>query len=360
MEASKKTVRAINRDRINTLKSSEITLFCTQVSLFLRAGVSLVEGLALLCEDIDNPVFQAVLVSVSHAVENRKSFADAVRQTGAFPSYMVRMVGIGEMSGNLDGVLQALADFYERESQIKQRVRSSVTYPLVLIVMMSAIVLLLVVQVLPMFDDLLRSLGGEMPPMVRGLMSFGHFMGRYWWSLALIVLICFLVPRLLRKMPRGRRSLDQFKTKFFLTRSLTKKIAAERFSSAMAFLLRSSVDLEISLELTGELLDNSYMQGKIDECRRRVSQGEDVPDAFYQAGIFPRLFTRMLAVGFKTGDLDGMVSRLSDMYEQEVNTSLSRIIGAIEPAFIAMLSVVVGIILISVMLPLIRIMATIG
>ncbi len=355
MEESKRIPKSSKR-----LRHSDITLFCTQVSLFLRAGIPLSEGLSLLREDIDNPVFEAVIRSVSDAVENRKTLAEAIRRTGAFPAYLTRMVGIGEMSGNLDEIMQTLADFYEREGALRQRIRSSVTYPIVLIVMMSAIVLLLVVQVLPMFDDLLRSLGGQMPPIVRGLMTFGQFVGRYWWAIVLVVVLLAALPRVIGMTPAGKKALDRFKTDFFLIRSLTRKIAAERFSSAMAFLLRSSVDLEVALELTGELLDNSYMQQKIDDSRAHIAKGESIPDAFYKAGIFPRLFTRMLAVGFKTGDLDGMMSRLADRYEQEVNLSLGRVIGAIEPAFIALLSIVVGVILISVMLPLIQIMSSIG
>ncbi|MDR0380671.1 MAG: type II secretion system F family protein [Oscillospiraceae bacterium] len=348
------------RKRVKRLKNSELVLFCTQVSLFLRAGLSLVEGLSLLQEDIGNPVFQDILRQVSDGIEARQPLSQALEATGAFPPYLLRMAAIGEASGNLDDIMSAQAAYYEREGQLKQRIRSSVVYPIILVVMMAAIVLLLIVQVLPMFDDLLRSLGGEMPTLVRGLMAFGQFIGRWWWLILVALAALAVLHRALRATAGGRAAFDRFKARFFITRAVYQKIAAERFSSAMAFLLGSSVDFEIALKLTADILDNRYMSDKIENCGVRIGAGESASDALYGAGIFPRLFTRMLAVGFKTGNLDGMMHQLSEIYEQEVDVSLGRIVGSIEPAFVALLSILVGVILISVMLPLIQIMSSIG
>ncbi|MCL2747145.1 MAG: type II secretion system F family protein [Oscillospiraceae bacterium] len=342
------------------LRPSEIALFCTQTSLFLRAGVSLVEGLTLLRADIDSTALQEAIRVVSEEVDNRKPLAEAIRLSGAFPPYMERMAEIGERSGNLDDVLQTMAAFYEREGQLRQRIRSSVTYPILLIVMMSAIVLLLVVSVLPMFGDLLQAQGSELPGIARGLLGFGQFMGAYWWVLLLAAAAIFLAIALARRSGSGKTALDRFKANFIFTRSITRKISAERFSTAMAYLLRSNIDLDQSLALSGALMDNAYVSSKISDCRALIADGEEAPEAFTKTGIFPRLFSRMLAVGFKTGDLDGMMLRLSELYEQEVDTSLSRIIGAIEPTFVALLAIVVGVILVSVMMPLLDILSTIG
>jgi len=342
------------------LRPDEIALFCTQISLFLRAGVSLVEGLALLKADIEHQVLSDVIGAVYDAVTKRLSFTEAIRQSGAFPPYMERMTAIGEKSGHLDDVLQTLADFYEREDQLKQRVRSSVTYPIILIVMMSAIVMLLVTSVLPMFGELLRAQGSDLPGIARGLLGFGEFVGTYWWLLLLILALCIAVPMAARRTSGGKQFFDRLKADFILTRTLTRKIAAERFSAAMAFLLRSHVNFEEALDMTGGLLDNEYMSQKIKECQDRITSGEEAPEAFTRTGIFPRLFARMVAVGFKTGDLDGMMLRLSELYEQEVDASLGRLIGAIEPSFVALLSLVVGIILVSVMVPLLDILSSIG
>ncbi len=348
------------KSRAKKLAPAELSLFCTQVALFLEAGIAPVEGLSLLREDVGDPYFQGVLDGVCRAVEERRTLTDALTETGAFPAYLLRMVSVGEVSGNLDEMMKNLSRYYEREQNLRQRIKRSVTYPLVLILMMSAVVLLLVVQVLPMFDSLLRSLGNEMPPFVAGLLSFGNFVGKYWWLIAAVVLALYLAYRLWKRTPGGRNALDAFKARFFITRSVYQKIAAERFASAMTFLLRSGVELELSLELARDILGNAHMSRKIEIARVRISEGQSFHDALAEAGIFPRLFTRMLGLGSKTGGTDEIMQKLEDIYEQEVDTSLHRITGAIEPTFVALLSIVVGVILVSVMLPLIRVMSSIG
>ncbi len=342
------------------LRPTEISLFCSQVSLFLHAGLSLVEGLTLLLDDVSNPAFSEVIKRVSAAVEQRQPFAEAMMNTRAFPAHLIKMVNIGELSGNLDEVMASMSDYYEREGQLKARIRNSVTYPVILIVMMCAVVLLLIVRVLPMFDNLLHSIGQDMPAVARGLMSFGGFLGDFWWIILGVVVLLFLIYHLMKVTVGGRAALDRFKAGFFMTRKTYQKMAAERFAAAMAFLLRSGVDLDTALQLSQDILGNAYMAKKIEICRKHVAEGESLSDALYQAKIFPRLFTRMLGIGFKTGNLDEMMLKLADMYEQEVDNALHRITGAIEPTFVALLSIVVGIILVSVMLPLIQFMSQIG
>ena len=342
------------------LPPRELALFCTQVSLFLQAGVNLVEGLNLLQEDIESKALREALVIVSQQVEDRQSFADAMKAVGCFPDYLIRMANIGETSGTLDRTMDAMANSYEREQALKERIKSAVTYPLLLIVMMMAVVFLLIVQVLPMFDQLLRSLGAEMPGFVQGLMHFGQFVGNNALIILGVLVILFVLFRLYAKSVSGRETLDRLKANSIFTKNTYRKIAAERFSTSMSFLLKANVDMEISLGLVRDVIGNRYMGEKIDNCLDRMTNGASAYDAIYEAGIFPRLFTRMLGIGFKTGDLDGMMWRLAGIYEQQVDDALGKITGSIEPIFVAILSIMVGIILISVMLPLIRIMSSIG
>lgn len=342
------------------LKPNELALFCTQVSLFLRAGISLIEGLELLCEDIEDKKFKGIIISVIQSVDNRMAFSDALAKSGAFPDYLVRMTRIGEVSGNLDDTFEAMARFYERDAALRQRIRSAVTYPVLLILMMSGVVLLLIVQVLPMFEDLLSSLGGEMPGIVRGLIAVGNFIGNNIFVIGCVVVLAILLYNAYNRSSEGHKNIDRFKAKFVLTKNVSRTIAAERFATAMSFLLKASVDMEIAMSLSRDIVGNEYLANKIDKALVRVEAGEPPYEAINKAGIFPRLFTRMLGIGHKTGDMDTMMARLAGIYEQQVDETLGKITGSIEPIFVALLSVIVGIILISVMLPLIRIMSSIG
>lgn len=344
--------------RGSKLKPSELSIFCTQIAMFLRSGITLVEGLGLLIEDLDTGRLSACVKKVYKFVEDRELLSDAMKKAGGFPDYMIRMVAIGEVSGNLEDMLYSLSRYYERDQALKQRIKSAITYPIVLLLMMSAIVLLLIVQVLPMFNDILQAMGSEMPGVVKGIMAFGQFLSAYWMFVLGGIILLVAGFMIMKRTKGGALFWDRFKASFPISRSVTGKIAAERFSTAMAFLIKSNIGMESALEFAKDILGNTYMSKRIEEVEKMTAQGESVYDAVYKAGIFPRLFTRMLGIGFKTGDLDGMMQRLSEIYEQDVDATLKRLTSIIEPAFVAILSVIVGLILISVMLPLIEVMSS--
>ena len=346
--------------KLRKLSNTELSIFCTQISLFLKSGVTLAEGLELMLEDWGSGNFGGVMKAVSKGVKNREELHTALGKSGVFPDYLVKMAEIGELSGNLDEIMASLARFYEREQKLRQRIKNAITYPCVLIVMMAAIVMLLIIKVLPMFGEILQSVRGEMPGMVAGLMAFGQFVSAYFVHIVLALIVICAAYRIYRNSPGGKKAIDRLKATLPVFKGVNGKIAAERFSSAMAFLLSSGIDFDRALELSKDILNNSYMTRKIEECEEMSKKGKNIYDAIYKTGIFPRIFTRMLAIGFKTGDLDGVMKRLSEIYEEEVDSALKKLTGIIEPAFVAVLSVIVGIILISVMLPLINIMSSIG
>ena len=347
-------------EKTRLLKPDQLSLFATQISLFLRSGLSLTEGLTLMEEDIGDSRFRTCITKVLEGVEGRRPLHDAMRNAGGFPEYMLRMAEIGEFSGRLEGMMNALSLFYEREQNLRQRVKSAVTYPLLLLLMMTAVVFLLIVRVLPMFDRLLGDLGGSMPSFVRGLMNFGAFTSKWYIAILATIAALILFWIVFKRTAAGRSCIDVFKASFPVVRGLYRKMAAERFATAMSFLLAGSVDLEISLDLAKDILGNRHMSKKINSCLSMMQSGSALHDALYQCGIFPRQFSKMLAIGFKSGEMDSMMERLAGIYEQEVDSSLRRLTGAIEPAFVALLSVVVGIIMVSVMLPLIEAMSNIG
>lgn len=340
------------------LRPQDLTVFCTQIAMFLRAGISLVEGLGLLSEDLDGGPLSDTVKQLNRYIEDRCPLSEAMEKTGGFPRYMVNMVSIGEYSGNLEEMLYSLSRYYEREQALKQRVKSAITYPVVLLVMMAAIVLLLIVQVLPMFNDILTSMGGEMPPAVAWIMAVSVFLST-WWYIVLIVLAVLIAGGVFFvRSPGGSVVWAKFKASCPGIRGVYSKIAAERFSTAMAFLLKSNVDIDKALDFAKDIMGNAYMTDRIEKAQQLSIGGASFEEAIYKAGIFPKLFTRMLGIGFKTGEMDSTMTRLSELYEQDVDNTLKRLTSIIEPAFVAILSIVVGIILISIMLPLIEVMSS--
>ena len=344
----------------NLLKHDEIAVFCTQLSLILKAGIPLIEGIPLLKEEVGNSSIQKALKIMEEYIERGDPLYLALEASGKFPSYLVNMCRIGEVSGKLDEVMDSMAAFYEREKALKRRIRSAVTYPLVLLIMMAAVITLLIVQVLPMFDDILRSMDAELPAFARGLMSAGLFIGQYaaFIIIALIAVIILLV--FFSRADAGKRFFDNLFAKLPGLRKMTNKIAAGRFASAMAFLLSSGVESGEALDMASTIIDNRYISDKVKTCRAMLDSGASMPDALQATKIFPRLFIRMLNVGFKTGGVDDVMQKLSVIYETEIDVSLKRMTSLIEPILVAVLSVVVGVILLSVLLPMVSIMSSIA
>lgn len=342
------------------LTSSETAAFCSQIVLLLRAGISLYEGLSLLLEDAEDENTREILQVMAEAMEQNAPFYAALRRAGVFPAYMVSMAEIGEASGRLEEVMVSLTAYYEREQTIRARIRGAVTYPLLLFAMMSAVVILLAVQVLPMFRQVLEQLGGEMPAAAQAIMRVGMSAGDIMAWVLPVLLLLILLAALWGRTPSGKAFFGRFCATSVFTRKTASKIAAGRFASAMALMLSSGMDTEAALEMVPAVLENPYLGKKVEECRGLMSQGISFSGAVAKAGIFPALFAKMLHVGFKTGAVDTVLRRLADLYEEEMDEALDRVVTLVEPILIAVLSVVVGVILISVMLPLVGVMSSIG
>jgi len=356
---SKKLQTRRSGRRKGLLKPSELSVFCAQISMFMHSGVTLAEGLSLLGEDAESGALKQAVDAVGQRVQNRDSLSGAMREAGVFPPYLIRMAEIGELSGRLEQILSMLAGYYERELQRRREIAGAVVYPAALAVLMTAVVVLLIVRVLPVFEALLVSLGGAMPPVAASLLAGGRFLEKNWPAFFIGLAAAAAAVLILRKNPAFAAGWDRLLAGFAPTRGIVQKIAAERFAAAMAFLLQSGIDTDTALELSARIIGNGYLADRIEKARIIVQSGRPLSDAVGEAGIFPRLFVRMLSVGIKTGETDKAMENLTEIYRKEADHSLKKLIGMIEPALIALLSALVGIILISVMLPMVGIMGAI-
>jgi len=342
------------------LGASELSLFCGQLGIFLHSGISLPEGLEIMSEDADGGRLQKTIRKLSGLINDRKTLSEGMELCGVFPEYLVRMIVIGEISGNLEKVMRSLARFYEKQQKLNEQITHAVAYPLILIIMMGAVVFFLTTRVLPMLDDMLTSLGGEMPTLVMELMNGGRFISENFIVVLSLFIALLILYFICSGTASGRWALDKFKAVFPLTSGIYRKIAAGRFASAMTFLSSGDIDMELSLKMAGDALSNTYISGKIEECRKDSPYGEPVYEMLNRSGMFPNRFSKTLSIGFKSGDTDTVIQQLANTYEHEIDKSLTRIIDSIEPIFIIFLSLIVGVILISTVLPLIRIMSLIG
>lgn len=348
-------------DKKIRLESAEMAWLCEQIALVQKSGIPLPEGIELLADSADLPRQTRVLKRLAAEMRRMIPLSEAMEAIDAFPPYLVRMTRIGEISGNLDHVMSNLSDFYLRDSELRKKVRSALVYPLVLLCMMLAIIILLVARVLPVFSQILASFGGSMPAFSQGLLSFGTFVSHqaFWLVPVAAVLIVGLILWL-RVSAGGRRLVDRARLGLPVLGPLYRRIYASRFSVSLSYLLRSGIDMDAALSMTEAIMDNALVSERIAASRQRIRQGAETFKALQETNLFPVLFIRMLALGSRTGDLDTVMSKIAQAYENEVNSRLTRLTGLVEPFLVILLSLVVGGILLTVMLPLVEIMASIG
>jgi len=341
------------------LSDYEISTFCREMSILIRAGITPLEGINELLNDSPD---DEVLKKMRDTLEQGDTLNNAIKNTSSFPTYVENMTKIAEEAGALDTVLISLSDYYENEERIKESIKSAVTYPLLIISMMLIVIILLITKVLPIFRQVFAQLGGGVGGLSQSLISFGEFMNKNSFILVIIVALIAILLFYFGYIDSGRRKLKKFASGFGPTKSISNDIASSRIAGAMALMLRSGIPVsETSVDLIKGIIDNDEMTKKMDDFYTNVEiNAMGIPEAFKSAGIFSGLQTSLMSAGFKSGDSDSILEKISINYLEKAQKKIYSLINVIEPTLVIVLSLVVGMILLSVILPLMGIMSGIG
>lgn len=337
---------------ITPLSTAETAAFCSQMAMILRSGISSIEGIALLMDDASSTE-KALLGAIQSKLSETGSLAQAIAYTEAFPNYMIHMVTLGEQAGRLDEVMSSLSDYYEKECALHQTIRNAVAYPLLMIAMMFAVIVVLITKIMPIFQQVFRQLGAEMNASSLIILQFGEYLRSH---IGIVIGISFLFVLsfiCLCKTAKGQRLLRCIP----VVRCLKEAIAAKRFASGMALTLSSGLTSQESMELACKLVDDPILSQRLSCCQQAVMDGADMCDALREYNIFSGLYAKMASLGSRTGMLDEVMKKIADQYEEEIDTRLSSLLAAIEPTLVIILSLIVGMILLSVMIPMVSIMS---
>lgn len=340
-----------------TLSHAEVASFCSQMGMILHSGISAIEGITIMKEDAASSQEAEILNAIYEEFMKTGSFYEAMKSPGVFPSYFLNMIQIGEQAGRLDEVMHALSDYYEREASIASAIRHAVTYPMIMVLMMFFIILLLLTKVLPVFHQVFDQFGTGVTGVSKTLMDIGTAMNRY--SVVFVILFLILAAAFVffSRTEKGRSMFLKLAAKLRLSRGISERTAACRFAGGMALTLSSGLTTEESLAMAGNLSQDPAFLGKLDKCRALTESGHDLSAALAESGIFSGLYARMVTVGYKTGSLDEVMQKIAARYEEEIDEKISHTISILEPTLVAVLSVVTGLILLSVMLPLMGILS---
>lgn len=346
--------------KIKQLNSYEISSFCRQLALLLRAGIAPSDSIEILTQDTDDPSTKEILGSISQVLRSGEKFHVALTMSGVFPDYVSHMVTIGEESGNIDVVMDSLADYYEREDSIQSSIKSAISYPLVMVFMMLVVVLVLVLKVLPIFEQVFAQLGTAMSGFSQSLLNLGSILNRYSFILVAFLVLLAILFFYITYTISGRKAFRKFIGRFAPTKKLMQELESERFASGMVLTLSSGMDTFEGLALVKKLVESNEMKEKIDKCKEMLIDGSSFPEALLASKIFTSFYAQMVDVGFKSGSMDKAMKQIADRFQRETQRKISSIISIIEPTLVIILSIIVGMILLSVIMPLMGIMTSIG
>ena len=342
------------------MTNQELIYLCRQLSMLLKAGISLLEGISILKEDADTEDGKKILAVIYDELLESGDIQSALEKAAVFPPYFIHMVKMGDLSGNLDDTFASLAVHYEREENLSGSIRDALTYPLIMIGMLSAVLRVLIVKVMPVFDQVFRELGMEMGGAATAVLRLGNGLRRYAFLFLLLFFLLALGLLYLTRTTSGRIRLRTLARKLPFSRGLMYDTSCARFASGMSVALKSGLDTEESFDLVTRLVDDPAFCEKITSAREAIQKGEDFSDALNQASIFSGMDARMVAVGFRSGEADTALSDIAERLQDKTDEKLQNLAGLLEPSLVALLSILVGLILLSVMLPLVNVMSAIG
>ncbi|MBN2311635.1 MAG: type II secretion system F family protein [Candidatus Hydrogenedentes bacterium] len=338
------------------VKSAEVLVFTRQLSTIVNAGMPLLSGLDILAEQTDDPRFANVLQEIASDVEGGDSFSEALRKhPRIFTDLFVSMVRAGEASGNLDGVLLQLADYMESMEELKRRIRSAMTYPVVAFSMILLIAAGLIIWVVPQFAEIFSSFGQQLPAPTRMLIVISEILRSWRAGVVVAGFIGFIIVlRVYNQTENGRLNIDRAKLRLPVFGKMLRKVAISRFARTLSTLTRSGVAILGALEIVERTAGNEVFARVIRGAGDSVRNGEALAEPLARSSEFPAMVTRMIGVGEKTGALEQMLSKISDFYDSEVKASIDALTSLIEPILIMMMGIVVGSIVVALFMPILQ------
>lgn len=344
------------------LSSSELSFFCMQTALVLKSGMLIPDGINMMYDDLDDGRVKDALYIIKEEIKNRIPLYKAMEKSNCFPSYIINMCHVGSVTGTLESVLTSLSEYYDRNEFIKLKIKNSVFYPMMLFILMSFVIILLVAKIFPIFEGMLKELGGELSGEASFLMSFstGIMAGKFTMYFVIAIIILAGAGYLYYKTEKGKLFFLRMLNKSIFTKGIMNKITAYRFSSSMSLMISSGMNMDKSTDLLSEILENSELKNKVNILKNSMDGGNSFLDSLSKLNIYSNMHMQMLIMGSKTGEMDNVMKKLTQIYENEADEALSHAVSLIEPVLVGVLSVVIGVILISVMIPLMNIMSAIS
>jgi type IV pilus assembly protein PilC len=343
------------------LKPKSLQVFSRQLATMIEAGVSVVQALVVLEDQVDDKYLKAVVSEVRSDVESGLILSKALaRHPKVFNRLFVSMVAAGESSGTLDTVLDRVAIQIESETKIKRRVKGAMVYPAVVLCFASLVLTFMLLFIVPVFQSVFSSLGGQLPTPTKIVIAASNLLRGYWFIIFPLIGLTVYSLRRFKNTETGRQKWDAFTLRIPMKiGDVVQKIALARFSRTLSTLVAAGVDIITALEITGGTAGNYVIEKSLVHTRERVHEGVPMSQPLEEDPIFPPMVSQMVKIGEETGELDKMLGKIADFYEDEVDASIQSLTSIIEPILMIGVGVMVGTIVISMYLPMFKLLTLI-
>jgi len=344
----------ISLSKNKKISQNDLAIFCRQFYTMINAGVSVVGCLDLLRRQTENPRLAKIINTVYDDVQKGNALSEALRShLSVLPVILVSMIEVGEVSGTIDVVLERLATHFVKENKIRQKIKTAMIYPMVIGSIAVVMIIFMLTFVVPKFVSMFSSMGSELPLPTKILLNVSNTITNIWFIMTAAVCI-FLIKFAFSKFSKTKKGRLIISTVILKTPKVGKnyrKILASRFARALSLLIETGVPLIQALEVVDKVVDNQIVSDGLDKVREEIKRGSNLAGPLESMGIFPVMVTQMISIGEEAGSLDDIVGKVADFYDEELDTSISQLISLIEPVMIMVLALVVGLIVISMIMP---------
>jgi type IV pilus assembly protein PilC len=333
----------------------DLAIFSRQFSTMIGAGLSLMRAMNILAEQTENKAFAKIIVEIRNDVEQGRDLSSSLAQHEVFPKLYIAMVRAGETAGLLDSVLLRIAETLETDLELRRKIKSALTYPVVVLLMAVALTAIMLIFIVPTFVGMFESLGGELPLPTRVLLLLSEILRRFWYVFPFVIIGGWQVFKYARKQDDVRFGLDQLKLKLPVFGTLFHKLALARFARNFGILLRAGVPILTALDITADTVNNGVVGRAVTDVKGSVTEGQTVTGPLSRHAVFPPMVVQMLAVGEETGAMDLMLGKIADFYDSEVSAATEQLTAMLEPLMIGVLGGIVGAMVIALYMPMFKI-----
>jgi general secretion pathway protein F len=332
---------------------SELAMMTRHLATLVGAGFPLVSAIDTLIPQTGSHIFKKTLANIKDSIVEGNSFADALSlYPGVFSAIYINMVRSGETSGTLEIVLERLADIAEKQEALRSQIRSALLYPVLMLIVGAVVLFFLLVYIVPNITSIFSDMNQILPAPTRFLIAFSDFFKHYWWGMFIIILVVILAVRSIKKTSRGSYLLDKSLLSFPLIGTLARKLAVARFSRTLGSLLENSVPMLHALEIVKNIVGNIIISNAVETAAKEVEGGQGLGMVLARSKLFPNMFTQMVKVGEQSGELETMLKKAADVYENEIELSVMNITSMLEPVMILIMGIIVAFIVLSICLPI--------